>query len=84
MALLGALARLSRNPVAYGVAGFYVSFFRGTPLIVQMFLLYLALPPVGRNLQRATPGYPRASTRHSSWTPRPPASSRWASTTART
>jgi polar amino acid transport system permease protein len=50
MALLGALARLSSNPVAYGVAGFYVSFFRGTPLIVQMFLLYLALPPVGRNL----------------------------------
>jgi polar amino acid transport system permease protein len=51
MALLGALARTSRNPVAYGVAGFYVSFFRGTPLIVQLFLLYLALPPVGRNLQ---------------------------------
>jgi polar amino acid transport system permease protein len=51
MALLGALARLSRNPVAYGVAGFYVSFFRGTPLIVQMYLLYLALPPVGRNLE---------------------------------
>ena len=51
MALLGALARISHNPVAYGVAGFYVSFFRGTPLIVQMFLLYLALPPVGRNLQ---------------------------------
>jgi polar amino acid transport system permease protein len=50
MALLGALARISRNPVAYGISGFYVSFFRGTPLIVQMFLLYLALPPVGRNL----------------------------------
>ena len=50
LALLGALARISSNPVAYGVAGFYVSFFRGTPLIVQMFLLYLALPPVGRNL----------------------------------
>jgi polar amino acid transport system permease protein len=50
MALFGALSRISRNPVAYGVAGFYVSFFRGTPLIVQMFLLYLALPPVGRNL----------------------------------
>jgi polar amino acid transport system permease protein len=50
MALFGALARISRNPVAYGLAGFYVSFFRGTPLIVQMFLLYLALPPVGRNL----------------------------------
>ncbi len=51
LALLGALSRLSRNPVAYGIAGFYVSFFRGTPLIVQMFLLYLALPPVGRNLE---------------------------------
>jgi polar amino acid transport system permease protein len=50
MALFGALARISRNPVAYGMAGFYVSFFRGTPLIVQMFLLYLALPPVGHNL----------------------------------
>lgn len=50
MALLGALARISHNAIAYGVAGFYVSFFRGTPLIVQMFLLYLALPPVGKNL----------------------------------
>jgi polar amino acid transport system permease protein len=50
LATLGALARLSRNPVAYGISGFYVSFFRGTPLIVQMFLIYLALPPVGRNL----------------------------------
>ncbi len=50
LALLGSLARLSANSVAYGVAGFYVSFFRGTPLIVQMFLLYLALPQVGSNL----------------------------------
>jgi polar amino acid transport system permease protein len=50
LATIGALSRLSRNPVAYGISGFYVSFFRGTPLIVQMFLIYLALPPVGRNL----------------------------------
>ena len=50
LATLGALARLSSNPIAYGVSGFYVSFFRGTPLIVQMFLIYLALPPVGGNL----------------------------------
>ncbi len=50
LALVGALARISHNSVAYGIAGFYVSFFRGTPLIVQMFLLFLALPPVGRNL----------------------------------
>ena len=77
MALLGALARISRNPVAYGVAGFYVSFFRGTPLIVQMFLLYLALPPVGRNLAASTPGCRRGSTRCSSSRRRPPARSRW-------
>jgi polar amino acid transport system permease protein len=50
LALIGALARISSNPIAYGVAGFYVSFFRGTPLIVQMFLIYLALPQVGTHL----------------------------------
>ena len=50
LALLGALGRLSRNSIAYGVTGFYTSFFRGTPLIVQMFLIYLALPQIGQAL----------------------------------
>lgn len=50
LALLGSLARISSNPIAYGISGFYISFFRGTPLIVQMFLIYLALPQVGINL----------------------------------
>jgi polar amino acid transport system permease protein len=50
LALLGALGRLSHNPVAYGVSGFYTSFFRGTPLIVQMFLITFALPVVVGNL----------------------------------
>ena len=50
LATIGSLGRISRNPIAYGVSGFYVSFFRGTPLIVQMYLIYLALPQVGRNL----------------------------------
>ena len=44
LALLGALGRLSKNPIPNGIAGFYVSFFRGTPLIVQIFFIYLALP----------------------------------------
>jgi polar amino acid transport system permease protein len=52
LALIGALGRLSRNPVAYGVSGFYTSFFRGTPLIVQLFLISLALPQIGTNLGR--------------------------------
>jgi polar amino acid transport system permease protein len=51
LALLGALGRLSKNSIAYGVSGFYTSFFRGTPLIVQIFLIYLALPQVGLSLQ---------------------------------
>ncbi len=44
LALLGALGRLSSSAVAQGVTSFYTSFFRGTPLIVQMFLIFLALP----------------------------------------
>jgi polar amino acid transport system permease protein len=50
LALLGALGRLSRNPIAVGLASFYTSFFRGTPLIVQLFLIYLALPQIGIGL----------------------------------
>jgi polar amino acid transport system permease protein len=60
LALVGALGRLSSNPVAFGIAGFYTSFFRGTPLIVQMFLIYLALPQVGQNLNARFPGFPDA------------------------
>ena len=47
LALLGALGRLSRNAIAVGLTSFYTSFFRGTPLIVQLFLIYLALPQIG-------------------------------------
>jgi polar amino acid transport system permease protein len=50
LALFGALGRLSRNPVAFGISGFYTSFFRGTPLIVQLFLIFVALPQIGANL----------------------------------
>src|SRR5919198_708188 len=53
LALFGALGRLSKNPVAYGISGFYTSFFRGTPLILQLFLWYLALPQVAGNLHDA-------------------------------
>ena len=50
LALLGALGRLSHNPIAQGVAGFYVSLIRGTPLLIQIFIIYLGLPQVGRTL----------------------------------
>ena len=42
-----ALGRLSRNPIAFAVATFYGSIFRGTPLLVQVLLIYLALPQIG-------------------------------------
>jgi polar amino acid transport system permease protein len=51
LALFGALGRLSKNPIAYGISGFYTSFFRGTPLIVQLFLLYLAVPQIANGLK---------------------------------
>ncbi len=44
LALLGALGRLSKNPVANGVSGFYISLIRGTPLLVQIYIWYLGLP----------------------------------------
>ena len=50
IAILGALGRISTNPIAYGISGFYTSFFRGTPLIVQLFLWYLALPQLAIGL----------------------------------
>ncbi|MFK3815263.1 amino acid ABC transporter permease [Pseudomonas sp. NPDC089407] len=42
-----ALARLSRSAVAFAVASFYASFFRGTPLLIQILLIYLGLPQLG-------------------------------------
>lgn len=56
MAVLTALGRLSPNPVAFGIATFYASFFRGTPLLVQVLLIYLALPQFGIILSGFTSG----------------------------
>ncbi|MCP4690278.1 MAG: amino acid ABC transporter permease [Desulfobacterales bacterium] len=51
LAILGALGRLSRNPLANGMATMYVSLVRGTPLLVQVYMWYLALPQVGGALE---------------------------------
>jgi len=47
LAILGALGRLSANPLPNAMASFYVSFFRGTPLLLQILFIYLALPQAG-------------------------------------
>jgi polar amino acid transport system permease protein len=57
LALLGAIARLSNNSIALGIAGLYVSIFRGTPLLVQIFIIYNGLPMMGAAL--AAKGYPQ-------------------------
>lgn len=47
LAVFGALGRLSSNPILNGVASLYVSLVRGTPLIVQIFFIFLGLPAMG-------------------------------------
>jgi len=47
LALLTALGRLSSYPPIYAVSTFYVSLIRGTPLYLQIFFFFLALPQLG-------------------------------------
>jgi polar amino acid transport system permease protein len=47
LALLTALGRLSRIAPIYAIATFYVSLIRGTPLLLQIFFFFLALPRMG-------------------------------------
>jgi len=51
LALLGALGKLSNNSIAKGIAGFYVSLIRGTPLLIQIYIIYLGLPQIGSQLR---------------------------------
>ena len=47
LGFITALGRLSKSAVAFGIASFYASFFRGTPLLIQILLIYLGLPQLG-------------------------------------
>jgi polar amino acid transport system permease protein len=47
LALLAALGRLSPFPPFYALSTFYVSLIRGTPLYLQIFFFFLALPQLG-------------------------------------
>jgi polar amino acid transport system permease protein len=51
LALFGALGRLSHNYIAQGISGLYVSLIRGTPLLIQIYLIYNGLPQIGTQLQ---------------------------------
>lgn len=56
LAVFGALGRLSKAPFAYALATFYVSLIRGTPLLLQIFFFFLALPQLGIVLTGMTAG----------------------------
>jgi polar amino acid transport system permease protein len=47
LALVGAVAKLSSNGIARGLANFYTSLFRGIPLLMQIYLIYMGLPQLG-------------------------------------
>jgi len=47
LALGVALLRLSKNRVLSGIARFYISVIRGTPLLVQLFVIFYGLPSLG-------------------------------------
>lgn len=50
LGFLTAAARLSQNPLLRGISRVYVWIFRGTPLLVQLFLIFYGLPSVGITL----------------------------------
>jgi len=49
LGVLFALMRISRNPAARAASGFYVWFFRGTPALLQLFILYFGVPQLFDN-----------------------------------
>lgn len=50
LAILTALARLSSWKIPKLIAGFYVWIIRGTPLLVQLFIIFYGLPSIGITL----------------------------------
>lgn len=51
IALVVALMRLSGNILLSGIARFYISVIRGTPLLVQLFVIFYGLPSIGIKLE---------------------------------
>jgi polar amino acid transport system permease protein len=56
LAFLAGIARISRNRLLSGAALVYIAVFRGTPLLVQLFWFYYALPLIGISFDPITSG----------------------------
>lgn len=50
LGLIAALSKISRNKVLNGLASFYTWVIRGTPLLLQLWLVYYGLPQIGITL----------------------------------
>lgn len=50
LGIILALCKISKNIVIKSIAGFYIWVFRGTPMILQIFFFYNALPAISENL----------------------------------
>jgi His/Glu/Gln/Arg/opine family amino acid ABC transporter permease subunit len=50
LGLFFALARLAKNPIISVPARSYIEFFRGTPLLAQIFMIYFGLGSIGINV----------------------------------
>ena len=63
------VAKLSDNRLIRGLASVYVDCIRGTPLLVQIFLVYFALPQIiGHRIDRSSqPSAPAQSTAALMW-----------------
>lgn len=57
LGLVAAVGRLSRNRPLRFVSGLYVEVIRGTPLLVQLFIVYYGLPSYGIRLEPFTAGF---------------------------
>lgn len=56
LGLMLAIARLYGRHVFYWAATVYINFFRGTPVLAQLFLVYYGLPTIGIRMEPFTSG----------------------------
>lgn len=54
LGMILALMRSSQNRLLSGIAKFYIWFFRGTPLLIQLIIIYSGLPAIGLKMDVLT------------------------------
>lgn len=54
LGILTALGKMSKNKISTAILSFYTWVFRGSPLLIQVFFVYFALPTIGITLSAMT------------------------------